>query len=862
MKRLVLITLLLFSGLAAAQNAAPPIATLGVLPDSGPTLPPSCSMPQIYFRTLVAPGLYLCNAQGVWVQVNNRIPLNLMPGASFDVQLANGVTACGSNPCVLDGSGYTSGQNCLAQVTVATPGMTIILAPVTFTMGAQATCILGQAANRSGYMTLDLNGATFLATATNQIPISFNGGQDSGSQNLSVDARLGTSPPTITTAAAVSGLAAGDYFKLADTNTDAHVQSVRVLSIGACAGTCVYNLDTPIYDDFFVLAGGKATRWLWNTNNIVKNGIIDCANFTGGQGMLFHSQVFGVVENVTIQNCLKAALYSNEGMSNNYSNLRFIKDNGNASAFSQWEAQTQANISNVQAIGMGVGGFDFNFKQVHASNISNPIVSNGYGNGRTYKYYRSTYNSASNIVLENCGNSGGVQICFKIERSSFKNVFWGASALSGYGVVWAVSDGSSYNECHGCFLEFGQQGIVDGVEDFSTKAQPVSLTVTVTKTGSGSNCTATFVRSAGNWAADANSHYDNRGLIVYFAGFTNAANNYPANTFLVTSTSTTTLTGDTLNVSDPRCVTVNETSSAAAVSAIYAYPSHGNKFIGGTIGYMRGTSGTMINVEGNDWVFDGVKIADDNGIATAGLTWRGQGTNGPGGAFTTTPTLNLNPSDGYFGQRTHVVNNSFSGFPTNFDIEFGQTGSTPTNEFIIGNATPDGIRRINQGTGNVFLNNIGDMPPLYQNLAADSSGITAITAGTAVTQFAFATIPRNAVVGFHCSGTTTQATAGAGIGIAIQSSGASPTNLEASATVATAATTTAGGSSGNITTTTYTAVYTGAAGTLTTQLPWTIDGQIETGATKATLNIGFFSINAADAVTVKRGSYCALQPIS
>jgi hypothetical protein len=833
-------------------------------------------------------------------------------------------------------------MGCSTLVTITNPGTWIDLSGSTFTMGVSLpTCIKAQAAHRSGNIHLDGRGAIFVQTAINQIPVIFNGGQDSGSQNLSVDARMGVTPPHVTTVAAVSGLAANDTAKLADTNTDAHVQSVRILAVGTCSTTCDYILDTPLYDDFFVLAGGKLTRWLWNSGNELKNLTVDCAAFAGGIGVEWFSQVEGSVENVITKNCPKGALYAQEGIANNYNNLRFVQANGNASSFSQWESQTEGNISNVQSEGKGVGGFDFNFKQVHGMNISNVVVSNGYGNGRTFKYYRSTFNNASGIVLNNCGAAvgaitgiainaagsgytvndiltvvqggasggtvkvttvsggaitgliintpgsgytvatglsltggtgtgatlntttvGGVQICVKLERSSFNNTFHGLSAVSGYGVTWASSSGSSNNECYGCFLGYGQQGIIDGVEDFSTQPNPTGLTVTATKTGAGpTNCTATFVRTVGSWAGDTNSHGDNRSLVAYFVGFTNAANNYPANSFLVTSTSTTTNPGDTLNTLDPRCVVVNETSTAAAVSAAYAYPNHANKFFGGTIGYMRGTAGIMINIDGLGWVFDGVTIADDNGIATAGLGWRGQGTNGPGGAFTSTPQLNMNPSDGYFGQKTKVINDTFSGFPTNFDVEFGQTGSNPTNEYLAGNTFADGVRRVNQGTGNMFVGNTGDLPPLSQSLIADSSGITTTTAATAVTQFSFS-IPRNAVVSFSCTGSYIQATGNAAVGMAIQGGTNAPTNLSARGRLDLSATTYSSADSGNITSTTYTSVLAPTSTNFGTVFPWALSGTIETGSSKSILNIGFYTGNGADAVTIKRGSKCVLDPLS
>jgi hypothetical protein len=135
---------------------------------------------------------------------------------------------------------------------------------------------------------------------------------------------------------------------------------------------------------------------------------------------------------------------------------------------------------------------------------------------------------------------------------------------------------------------------------------------------------------------------------------------------------------------------------------------------------------------------------------------------------------------------------------------------------------------------------------------------TALGPGTADYIFVLPTpIPPNSKLHFECDGTTTQATSGAGIGIAIGAVANAPTNMEAHAIVATSPTASGYQSSGNITTATETTVYAGTSGTVNTQLPWEVKGSIETGATAPTsLQIGFYTINASDAVTVKRDSSC------
>ena len=146
-------------------------------------------------------------------------------------------------------------------------------------------------------------------------------------------------------------------------------------------------------------------------------------------------------------------------------------------------------------------------------------------------------------------------------------------------------------------------------------------------------------------------------------------------------------------------------------------------------------------------------------------------------------------------------------------------------------------------------------------LAADSSGITATTAATATTVFTLPGLQASTNYSVHCSGTTTQATAGGGIGLAIQTATTAATNMELHATVATSATAISAQSSGSLSTTTESAIYTGTTGTVTTQLPWEVDGSIEVGATApASIVIGFFSASASDAVVVKRDSYCTVLP--
>src|SRR6266404_2475827 len=62
MKRWLILLLLLLTGAALAQNTP----TIGVLPDNGPSLPATCVIGQIYFRTATTIGLNQCNPANTW----------------------------------------------------------------------------------------------------------------------------------------------------------------------------------------------------------------------------------------------------------------------------------------------------------------------------------------------------------------------------------------------------------------------------------------------------------------------------------------------------------------------------------------------------------------------------------------------------------------------------------------------------------------------------------------------------------------------------------------------------------------------------------------------------------------------------
>jgi hypothetical protein len=144
-------------------------------------------------------------------------------------------------------------------------------------------------------------------------------------------------------------------------------------------------------------------------------------------------------------------------------------------------------------------------------------------------------------------------------------------------------------------------------------------------------------------------------------------------------------------------------------------------------------------------------------------------------------------------------------------------------------------------------------------LTADSSSVVATTAATAVTLFSWLGLPPGTYA-YHCGVNYIQSTGNAAIGVAVQGATNAPTNMSASAIVATSASAIGAANSGNITTTTYTSVAAPTGAAFGTVLPISIDGAIEVGALPSTLNIGFYSGSASDGIVLKRDSACSIRP--
>lgn len=111
---------------------------------------------------------------------------------------------------------------------------------------------------------------------------------------------------------------------------------------------------------------------------------------------------------------------------------------------------------------------------------------------------------------------------------------------------------------------------------------------------------------------------------------------------------------------------------------------------------------------------------------------------------------------------------------------------------------------------------------------------------------------------FHCALLYSQATAAVADQFGIQVATNAPTNVAASAVVYTSVSASAMGTLATLSTTTATAIATFTPSAITTVWQATIDGTFELPASANTVNIMVQTSNGADAVTVKRGSYCQL----
>jgi len=117
-----------------------------------------------------------------------------------------------------------------------------------------------------------------------------------------------------------------------------------------------------------------------------------------------------------------------------------------------------------------------------------------------------------------------------------------------------------------------------------------------------------------------------------------------------------------------------------------------------------------------------------------------------------------------------------------------------------------------------------------------------------------------AVASFHCSLNWTQATGTAAVAFGIQGATTAPTSINANATSFSNTTAETTGTLNGLTTTTATAIVSVAPSAITTIWKAEMDGTIEapSNASPTVVNWMVSTATSADAVTVKRGSYCSV----
>jgi len=124
MKKLMFL-MLLWAGIAAAQNTP----TIGVLPDSGPNLPATCVVGQIYFKTTTTVGLNQCLTANTWTAVGGGGGSGTVSANSGSAGANAYYPSAGGSTTVSPNTGLTLdavGNSTLAQgsISSSTPFMT------------------------------------------------------------------------------------------------------------------------------------------------------------------------------------------------------------------------------------------------------------------------------------------------------------------------------------------------------------------------------------------------------------------------------------------------------------------------------------------------------------------------------------------------------------------------------------------------------------------------------------------------------------------------------------------------------------------------------------------------------------------
>lgn len=706
-------------------------------------------------------GTHISEAGGDCGSPANVPTADSQAGSSWDAKVNAAIASGPSGGAEVDARGLVGNQTCASTVTFSKP-VHLILGAGVYTMSGTSNCILINAVAAAGSIIEGAGDQTVLRPSSdgNQSWVIKVQGTLSNGQYLANDVIEGDRIATLVSGGvAALGLSVGDYFLLVDNESDQKQMTNRVMALSGDSITA----ELPFADTFRVAYGTVAKKLLTPVPGVViKNLKIDCSNNTntGTSGIRMDYTVQDTVENVSFNGCPAAdpagngtALATDTGYQNSYRNLRVYNSGAGGGSAVNIMGQTSAVISNVRLNQQGrPDGFSFNVTRTHLSDFSNVRDDMAGATGRGFKLYRSKYNNLSNITTTGTGNraTGTVMNGFKIETDSSHNHFSDCTVYNTSGTSISLADGSSYNEFDNCHIKYSTYQTV------YTYIAPVNtgLTVTFSYT-SGSSGTATL--SSGTWA---NLGYSIGDCILFSQSPQNDLNaNNSSFCFQINSMSSSAATLNCPVTKTGSCRMVSQT--VANITADARQPVNGTKFIGGEIGWPRGTciiqsivrasntvtvtcaqahtlsNGATLHVAGVTTGAGGTSFNGDFTIATSGptsttFTYSQTAANdssagGWAGVKTTIASIQADDFlfDGvtfgddlgfalqgiafgpvWFANRLKVANSTFAGLPASLDVATNYSNDG----MFIGNTFSDGVTIGANGTNNRFINNYGPQP--------------------------------------------------------------------------------------------------------------------------------------------------------
>lgn len=648
-----------------------------------------------------------------------------------------------------------------------------------------------------------------------------------------------------------------------------HANSGPTSDVGSAYATASVVFQQPPPENYFAVSQTKIRRIAMMTGWKVRDLKIDCNGQTSCIAMKFNFQVQGSVEGVTIVNANANAntssntgigLQTADGMHNDYKRLKFVNSGSIAGAGFSLTRQTYWTVDTVEIIAASTAGFLYDHNQSHYGTEAHVKIDGSNTSGRCWKAYRATHDSGEDVIVTRCGSQTGTNNAYKFERTSMYWTMNNVQAIDDYGNCVLFSEGSSHNRFtnfvfHGC-----QADQISTLADTTRDASPTGLTVTITKQNCpGASCQMTLVRTAGNWANDSNSHYDNcredagstlsSAVIWYLTGFTNDGNNYNGtlkDAFKCLQILTTTNPGDTAILADPNNLGVAETSGAAAVGAFALIQDNANYFGFGELGFDRLVGGNAVTINGNDWQLVHILMVDD-GQATAGINFAGSAS----GSGTAVP-YNLNSSNLYWNLRPVVSFVTMRGYPSNKDLFLNTANALPSSGQFTNNNFADGCT--DGGQNNVLQNNFGCLTmqhdlsttQLTSQYSNSTTGFTNVTGGNNMAW----SVEANTSYHLVCHGLYTAASTG---GLNIQFTGpASPTAVKYTLVSYATSTTLA-----QVATATAFSTSLGSTTTVASDLPFEAVLDLQNGANSGTVQLQAKS-SAAVALTIDVNTSCRM----